>query len=85
MFLSGPNLSLMHHSIRIYVMMRPLKKVMKSLFQWGPAEEIHIVKVKKIIYATTANAPYPFERCKRSLKSWRQEVIWQPSRRISLR
>ena len=51
----------------------------------GPAEEIHIVKVKKIIYATTANAPYPFERCKRSLKSWRQEVIWRPSRRISLR
>ena len=34
----------------------------------GPAEEIHIVKVKKIIYATTANAPYPFERCKKVIE-----------------
>ena len=31
----------------------------------GPNEEMHIVKVKKIIYATAADAPYPFERCKK--------------------
>lgn len=34
----------------------------------GPAEEMHIVKVKKIIYATAANAPYPFERCKKVIE-----------------
>lgn len=31
----------------------------------GPDEEMHIVKVKKVIYATAANAPYPFEQCKK--------------------
>lgn len=31
----------------------------------GPDDEMHIVKVKKIIYATATNAPYPFEQCKK--------------------